>query len=66
MSYVGIIGNNSGYLNNIKMLDINITGKNRIAGLVCYSSFAKGIENISAERINILASGNDIGRSNGI
>ena len=66
MNYIGIIGNNNGYLNNIRMLDISITGKDRIAGLACYSSYARDIKNISAERINILASGNSIGRYNGI
>ena len=62
MNYVGIIGKNYGDINNIKISDIEVTGVNKVAGLACISNYAKGIENIDAEKIHINATGNEIGR----
>jgi len=61
MNYVGIIGENYGYINNIKVLGTKVTGINRVAGLVCNSKNAKGIENIIAEKITVTATGNEVG-----
>ena len=61
MNYVGIIGENYGYINNIKVLETKVKGISRVAGLVCNSKNAKGIENIIGEKITVTATGNEVG-----
>ena len=61
INYVGIIGNSSGYINNIKMTEVNVTGQNYVASLLCYSNGSNGIENVQADNITIQATGNNVG-----
>ena len=61
MNYVGIIGENYGYISNIEVLETKVTGINRVASLVCNSDNAKGIENIIGEKITVTATGDYVG-----
>ena len=61
INYVGILGNSSGYISNIKLSQVNVTGQNYVASLLCYSNGSNGIENVQADNITIQATGNNVG-----
>ena len=58
-SKTGCIGYSSADINNVKLQQINITGKEYVGGLIGQST--GGIQNLEADNITITASGNCVG-----